>query len=158
MNVMVLDRSPISEQTMSKPQELQSLIMVVTDHVARFRPLEVVCDFFDIGVEFVSSSLDVKFLMQEFRPMALVTEAELSGQDGFHVMRQVAEHNRTLPVMIVTGADPALLGAADAIQDISGLTDVRAAMTLPSMAEMVDFLFRAGRQAGIGRMMPLGVR
>jgi hypothetical protein len=155
---MILDRAPTFEPKTSQPTGSQPLVMVVTDDPARVRPLEVVCDFLDIGIEYVSSELDVGYLMREFRPMAVVTEADLRGQDGFHVMQQVAVYHPQLPVMMVTGADPALMGAADAVREWCGLTNVRIEPALPRVGEMVDFLFRAGRQAGVSRMMPLAGR
>ena len=41
------------------------------------------------------------------------------------------------------------------MREITGLTSLRIEEGLPLMAEMVDFLFRAGRAAGIDRMMPI---
>ncbi len=158
MNVMITDRAPIQKDSIFSPVEPQPLVMVVGDEPAWARSIEAICDFLDIGVEHVSSGLDVTYLMREFRPMAVITQVDLAGQDGFHVMQAVAAHDRRLPVMIVTGQDPAMMGAVDAMQEVTGLTTVRLETALPPMGEMVDFLFRAGRQAGIGRMMPISAR
>jgi hypothetical protein len=58
-------------------------------------------------------------------------------------------------MMLLTGQDAALMGAADAMVEITGLTHMRIVADLPGMGELIDFLFRAGRSAGIGRMMPV---
>lgn len=87
--------------------------------------------------------------------MAVIAEVDGRGQDGFHVMSAVAEYDPTLPMMLLTGQDPALMGAADAIREITGLTRMLIADELPCIGEVVDFLFRAGRNAGMDRMMPI---
>ena len=86
--------------------------------------------------------------------MAVVCELDGAGQDGCHVMKTVASHDPSLPVLILTGEDPALVGAADAVEEIWRLTEVSKAERLPGIAGLVDFLFQAGRKAGCLRLMP----
>ncbi len=136
----------------------QGMVMIVGDDLAWGQNLDLICDFFGIAVEHVPSHLDVGFLLREFRPMAVIAEVDGIGQDGFHVMQEVAAHDADLPVMLLTGHDPALLGAADAMTEITGLTRMNAVPELPPLGELIDFLFRAGRAAGVGRMMPVSHR
>ena len=133
----------------------QGLVMIVGDDLSWGPGLDAICDFFGLVVEHVPSELDVAFLLREFRPMAVIAEADGRGQDGFHVMGAVAEYDRTLPMMLLTGHDAALMGAADAMVEVTGLTHMRIAAELPTMGEVIDFLFRAGRSAGVGRTMPV---
>jgi hypothetical protein len=86
--------------------------------------------------------------------MAVVCELDGVGQDGCHVMKTVACHDVTLPILMVTGEDAVLAGAADAVQELWKLTDVTTTATLPSIAGLVDFLFHAGRKGGCMRLMP----
>ena len=153
MNVMVLDRVPVLADRVSPAASSQPTVMIVGDDPEWAQAVETICDFFDIGVELVSSELDVGYLAREFRPMAIITAVDLKGQDGFHVMREIAGYAPDLPMMVLTGYDPAIMGAAEAMQEVTGLTSVRIEASLPSMGELVDFLFRAGRQSGVGRMM-----
>lgn len=133
----------------------QGLVLIVSDNPSWGQGLDVICDFFGLALEQAPSELDVGFLLREFRPMAVIAEADGQGQDGFHVMRAVAEHDASLPMLLLTGGEPGLAGAAEAMQEITGLSNLRVAAALPSIAETIDFLFRAGRRAGIGRMMPV---
>lgn len=134
----------------------QGMVMIVGDDLSWGQNLDLICDFFGIAVEHVPSELDVGHLLREFRPMAVIAEADGRGQDGFNVMLEVARHDPELPMMLLTGPDPALLGAADAMREVTGLTRLIALPELPALGEVLDFLFRAGRAAGVGRMMPVG--
>ena len=85
--------------------------------------------------------------------MAVISEVEGAGQDGFHTMKQVALYCRDLPILLLTGGDNVLMGAADAIQDLWGLTAVASTSEFPIAGQLVAFLFNAGRRAGRLRLM-----
>ena len=91
--------------------------------------------------------------MRQRRPMAVVAEMDAAGQDGCHVLMTVAAHDRDLPVLLVIGDDPVLLGAIDAVEEIWQLSSVVKWPQLPGVGAVVDFLFRAGRKGGCMRLM-----
>jgi DNA-binding NtrC family response regulator len=131
------------------------VVVVVSDDHALGSSLELVCDFLDIGVEHVSSLDDLAPVLKSQRPMAVVTDIDGAGQDGFNVMMTVAGYDPNLPIMILTGGDPRLDGAVEAVQGHWGLGAVTAFGTAPKVADLVDFFCRAGRRAGVGRMMAI---
>lgn len=135
--------------------EPQAVVMIVSDDLPWSQGIETVCDFFGLAVEMVPSDFDLWSLLEEFRPMAVITDVDGLGQDGFHVMRTVAEYDQNIPVMLLCGDDAALAGAAEAVQEICGLATLVALPELPGVGRLVDFLFTAGRKAGLGRMMPV---
>jgi CheY-like chemotaxis protein len=135
-------------------QDIQALVLIVTDNGPLARSLEMVCDFLGLAVEILTSDQSVGRRLESPRPMAIITEADGHGQDGFHVMKEVARHDRDLPILFVTGADPILMGAAEAVCEVNGLTSVTMTPQTPPVGELVDFLFRAGRRFGWGRMIP----
>jgi hypothetical protein len=61
--------------------------------------------------------------------------------------------DRDLPILMLTGEDAALMGAADAIEEIWGLTNVTKSPELPMVGAIVDFLFKAGRRSDWFRAM-----
>ena len=87
--------------------------------------------------------------------MAVVAPMEAAGQDGCHVMMTVAAFDRDLPVLLITGTDPSLLGAVDAVADLWQLSCVTQWPRLLGVGAMVDFVFRAGRKGNCARLMPL---
>ena len=83
-----------------------------------------VCDCLNVTVERMPTHDDLASLLRQRRPMAVVAEMDAAGQDGCHVLMTVAAHDRDLPVLLITGDDPALLGAIDAVEEIWRLTSV----------------------------------
>ncbi|MBS0558442.1 MAG: hypothetical protein JSR21_00125 [Proteobacteria bacterium] len=123
------------------------VVAVVEDGGIVSQEFGMVCEFFDIAVHPISTYADLGTVLPTLRPMAVVCEAEGAGQDGCNVMKAVAGYDRALPVMIVTGTDPLLAGAIDAVGEVWQLTQVTALPAIPNAAGLVDFLFRAGRRA-----------
>jgi hypothetical protein len=132
----------------------EPLVFIVEDQ-PRFSPgLQTICEFLGITLEQVSSSHDLTPLLKIRKPMAVFCEFDSQGQDGCHIMKVVADHDRTLPVLVVVGDDPNLLGAAEAVEEIFHLTEIRACKRLPGVGELVEFLFSAGRRGRCLSLMP----
>jgi hypothetical protein len=131
------------------------IVVVVSDGTTLATPLEVVCDFLSIAVEHISSSADLMAVLEAERPMAVITEVDGRHQDGFNVMMTVSQYDPDLPVMVLTGNDPVLIGASEAIEEVFGLTAVARSDETPRIGTLVDFLFTASRKTGCLRLLPV---
>jgi CheY-like chemotaxis protein len=134
----------------------QGVVAVVSDNPATIARLAPVCEFLELRMEVVSAGTDLTAVLRERAPMAVITEVEGDHQDGFHTMKLVAHHSRSLPIMLLTDGDAVLMGAADAVQDLWGLTSVTRTSGFPVAGQLVAFLFSAGRRAGCMRLVPVG--
>ena len=132
----------------------QAVVAVVEDGIRLSQELWAICEFLDIAVIRVPSRHDLSAVIRGQNPMAVVCELDAASQDGCHVMKTVAVHDRSLPILLVTGDDPTLIGAADAVEEIWRLTGVTQKASLPGLAGLVDFLLHAGRQGSCLRLMP----
>ena len=130
------------------------LLAVVTDNPRMARELTRICQFFDIAIERVSSEQDLTAVLCDCNPMGVVAELDATEQDGFHVMKIVATHDPTLPMLLLTGHDPHLAGAADAVEQVWGLTSVRQSPFLSPIGHLVEFFCHAGRQGNCLSLMP----
>jgi FixJ family two-component response regulator len=137
------------------PAAKQGVVVIVSDDPATIENLMPVCDFLDLRTEVVSAGTDMAHVLGEHCPMAVITAVEGADQDGFHIMKQVARYNRELPILLLTGGDPVLMGAADAVQGLWGLTSVTQTSEFPMAGQLVAFLFNAGRRAGCMRLIPV---
>jgi len=155
MSFTIADRVRDLHPILRARAEPQAVVIIVSDDPSAGDTIDMICDFFGLAVELVPTDFDLWPFLQEFRPMAVIAHADGSGQDGFHVMRTVAEYDCAIPVMLLCGGDPVLAGAAEAVQEVCGLNTLLAVPELPAIGSLVDFLFRAGRKAGLGRMMPV---
>jgi CheY-like chemotaxis protein len=133
----------------------QGVVAIVCDDSATVECLAPVCEFLELRMEVVSTEADLVRVLRDQSPMAVITAVESADQDGFHVMKLVARHSRDLPIMLLTQGDAALMGAADAVQDLWGLTSVTRTSGFPVAGQLVGFLFSAGRRAGCMRLVPL---
>ena len=135
--------------------QTQPTVLLISDTPHVVRALDNVCDFLGIGIEIVSSAEAIDGTLSRERPMAVIAELEGAGQDGCHVMMRVADHDPTLPVLLLTGHDPAMLGAAEAVEELWQLSSVRKVPELPDAGQLLDFLFGAGRRGTCISMMPV---
>jgi CheY-like chemotaxis protein len=127
-------------------------IVVVEDGTRLSEAIRMICECLGVAVERLSSRDNLSARLHDCRPMAVIAEMDAAGQDGCHVMMTIAAHDRSLPVLLITGPDPTLLGAVDAVQEIWELSAVEKWPDLLDGGAIVDFLFRAGRK---GRCMRL---
>ncbi len=139
----------------TRAADRQAVVIIACDEAETVDQLSAVCAFFDLTVEVVPSRGDLLQALHEHLPMAVITDIDGEHQDGFHAMKTVANYDRDLPIMLLTGGDPTLMGAADAVQEIWRLTMVNRSGSGPLAAQLADFLFTAGRRAGCMRLVQL---
>jgi len=133
----------------------EPLVVVIEDGARMWRAFQSICDCLDVEVAQMASWDDLGTVLRDHRPMAVVAELDAEGQDGCHVLMTVASHDRSLPILLITGDDPAFLGAVDAVEEIWDLTSVTRWSELLGVGEVVDFLFRAGLAGHCMRLMPM---
>ncbi len=133
----------------------ERIIVVVEDGRCISKLIAEICDFLEVTIQRVASEADVAPVLAESRPMAVLARIDADGQDGCHVMKTVAEHDKNLPILLLTDGDAALAGAADAVQEIWGLSCVVKRPALPGLGELVEFLFLAGRMGRCLGLMPV---
>ena len=134
---------------------VQGVVVIVSDDRATVAKLAPVLEFLDLRIEVVSAGMNLLDVLRDIRPMAVISEVEGEEQDGFHTMTLVARYSRDLPVLLLTGGDAVLMGAADAMQDLCGLTSVTRTSEFAIAGQLVAFLFSAGRRAGCMRLVPV---
>jgi hypothetical protein len=133
----------------------QPLLLTVEDDDGIATTLQSICDFLDIAVERLPSEHDLASALRDYRPMGIVAHLDCHEQDGCYVMMTVAQYDPNLPILLLTGDDPALVGAADAVEELWKLKAVIKSPHLPSIGTIVDFIFRAGRKGCYNRLVPV---
>ncbi len=121
------------------------LVLVIEDRPAVSAAIAELCAYLGITVDRLGSERDLTRGFRERRPMAVIATLDGPAQDGCYVMMQLAEHDPTVPMLLLTGGNDILSGAADAVAELCALSDVTQASGLPDAAELVAFLFRAGQ-------------
>ena len=151
----LIEIGPAGRARNVEPVQRHSLLLVIEDGDGLAAALQPICDFLDVAVERLASERDLANALRDYRPMGVVAELDCQGQDGCHVMMTVAQHDLGLPILLLTGDDPAMAGAADAVEELWKLETVLKSARLPSIGAIVDFIFRAGRKGRCTRLVPL---
>ena len=131
----------------------EPLVVVVEDGIGLSQSFRMICECLGIAIERMPSKDDLGVVLRNRRPMAVIAEMDALGQDGCHVLMTIAAHDRSLPALLITGPDPILLGAVDAVEELWELSSVEKWQELVGVGAMVDFLFRAGRKGCCIRLM-----
>jgi CheY-like chemotaxis protein len=140
--------------TCPQPVDRTPTVVVVEDDEYLSQSIQTMCEFLNVAVARVSSSNDLTPILQDHRPMAVLAELDSKGQDGCHVMKTVARYDASLPILLLTGHDPHLAGAAEAVEELWGLSSVVKRPFLPRAGEFVEFLCRAGQMGRCLGLMP----
>jgi hypothetical protein len=82
----------------------EALVVVVEDGVSLSESFRMICECLGITLERIASLDDLGPVLRNRRPMAVVAAMDAMGQDGCHVLMTVAAHDRSLPVLLMTGA------------------------------------------------------
>lgn len=129
------------------------VVMIVRDYGKDNELLDTICAFLDVGVVHTGGDDRLDIVLLTVRPAAVIADLEGETQDGFHVMKTAAKYDRSLPLLLLSDGDPVLLGALDAVREISGLTHVASVTGAEDIGSMVDFLCHAVRDAGTPGLM-----
>ena len=123
------------------------LVLVIEDPPAVSVAIAELCAYLGVAVDRLGAERDLTRGFRERRPMAVIASLDGPEQDGCYVMMQLAEHDPAVPLLLLTGGNEVLSGAADAVAELCALAEVTQSAALPDAAALVAFLFRAG-QAG----------
>lgn len=143
-------RTPASSRVAS----CEATLVVVEGDPAWSAAIGELCSFLGVELTRVKETDDLGTILRARRPMAVLTRMDGACQDGCHVMKVVSAHDPGLPMMVVTDGDATLIGAADAVEEVWGLTSVEKRSAPPRPGEFVDFLFRAGQRGRCLGLMP----
>jgi CheY-like chemotaxis protein len=131
------------------------LILVLEDGQFLSDSLRELCGFLAVSVERIDSTEDLLPFLRRGRPMAVVAAMAAEGQDGANVLKTVALHDPSLPVLMMTDGNPALAGAVDAVTELWGLTEVVQAAEFLSPGALAQFLCRAGLRGNCLALLPI---
>ena len=147
------ETGPVSEASYALSSAGDLLVLVVEDTPVLSRTIGFLCDYLGFRVESVPSSANLPALLRGRRPIAVMSAIDVRWQDGCDVLKTVAEYNRCLPVLLVTGTEPALLGAVEAVEEVWQLRHVSKTTSMPGIGDLVEFLLKAG-QGKSSSLMP----
>src|SRR3954453_22184544 len=73
----------------------QMMVVIIEDGMRLSELFRSVCECLDVAVEQISSLEELGPVLHACNPMAVVAEMDAVGQDGCHVLKTVATHDRS---------------------------------------------------------------
>jgi hypothetical protein len=113
------------------------------------------CAALEVNLIHLTSHHDLPFTLHHRRPIAAICVMDPVGGTLCKALRAIASYDQDMPVLIVTGDDPASLGTVDAAEQLWSLTGLHCVSQAPAPHDLVTFLFQAGRQRNSGRLLPV---
>ena len=99
-----------------------------------------------LGVETISagSAAEAGDILSRLRPAAIITDLVMPGADGLDCLFMIAGYVPTVPVMVITAAEPLLLKAAGELGESYGLSDLTCVPKPVDQATLTAFIARSG--------------
>lgn len=109
-----------------------------------------------LGIEVITvrSFHELPFRLHHHRPIGVMLELNPLGHSFRSALRSISAYDPDMDVLMVSGDDPVVLGAIDVSENLWGLGALHRLALEPGPADIIAFLFQAGRRNGVGNLMP----
>jgi hypothetical protein len=130
-------------------QQATPLIIVVETVPDLGDTLVQLCDFLRIRVVRVAAGAALARELLIERPICVLAESPLAGPEICDALAAIAQHDPTLPVLVVGSSPTADEGEPVALSNLTWVA------RRPGLRMLVEFLFMAERNGDIGGLMPI---
>ena len=103
------------------------LVLVVDDRKDVAATLADMCRAYGFSAEVAENDVGMLALLERYRPAGVIVDMMMPHQDGFEAMKEIAQYDRFLPVMLVTGYGDAWLQMGFTLGRAQGLINVHTA-------------------------------
>ena len=132
----------------------QPLVLVAEESAVLAPMVAGLCGFLRVRSEAVVPA-DLSLALRERAPVGVLCHAPRTNACVMQVLRAVVAADPALPVMVVTEHDASREARLMVAPEIIRLEQLVWLERLPSLRQMVEFLFLAERRAGRGGLMPV---
>ena len=122
------------------------LLLVIETSQVLSRAVGFLCQYLGVQVEAAGMRHDLRTLLATRGPIAVMAPADAATPDADLILEIVAEYDRDLPVLLVTGRDCACLGRIEAAEARLGLSAVQRMTAMPGIGDLTEFLLKAGKR------------
>jgi hypothetical protein len=129
--------------------------LLVVESIPGLAPsIDEVCGFLGIRSEGVEDTLAIGQALRDLQPIGVIATADEIDCAVYDLMMAVAGFEPDLPVLLVTDNRPSVRGAVNGAQRLWQLGGLIHLARRLDTNDLVEFLFRAARRSGFGRLMP----
>ena len=119
-------------------------VLVVDDRKDVAEALADMCRACGFAAEIAEQGVGILRELQRYNPACAIVDVMMPGQDGYEALREIARHDPTLPVLLVTGHGNDWLTMGITLGRAQGLTRVQTAAKPVRLAVVQAFLSDVG--------------
>lgn len=146
----------MSADALAMSEQDTKAVIVLTESGQASAALCQIASALDIEVITIRSFHELPFRLHHHRPIGVALELNPLGHSCRSALRSIAAYDPDMHVLMVSGDDPVVLGAIDVSEKLWGLRALHRLLKEPKPTDVIGFLFQAGRQNGVGNLMPVG--
>jgi hypothetical protein len=117
--------------------------------------IDEVCSALGVRVEVAGNTLELAETLDTLRPIGVLAVAEEIDCAVYDLLMAVAGFDPDLPVLLATDDRASVRGAVKSAHRLWQLTGLIHVTRRLETSDIVEFIFRAGRRNGTGRLMPM---
>ncbi len=129
------------------------VLLVVEEQAGLADSIAELCAFLDIKVARTQPGAALATALRGVAPIGVLTESDADGLRICTTLKTIASYDPSLPTLVVTDGSPTILGTLDGAEYLWRLTGVARIADTHNPGAVVDFLARAGRRNGTGRLL-----
>lgn len=139
------------------PDDGENATVLLMDGCRRMTELVLeMCEVMGMRLVHVHDAASLRGNLWGRQPVGVLCDATRHGAGSAdHVLKLVADYDRTLPLLLVADANPSIQGEIDAVEDICRLTHVTRLTVTPSPFDIAAFMFETGRLCGRNNALPM---
>ena len=131
-------------------------VLLVIESDRRLAPaIDELCGYLGFRTEGVDDALAIGEALCSWRPIGVLAAADEIDCPVYDLFMAVAGFDTDLPILLVTDDGPMIRGAVHGAQrlwQLGGLIHLTRGL---DTNDVIEFLFRAARRSGMGRLMPV---
>jgi hypothetical protein len=133
----------------------QPVLVVVETAPSLLVAIDEVCNALGVRVEVVGNTLALAETLHALRPIGVLAVVEEIDCAVYDMLMAVAGFEPDLPVLLATDTRASVRGAVNSAHRLWQLTGLIHLTRRLDASDVVEFLYRAGRRSGTGRLIPV---
>ena len=123
--------------------ESDNIVLVIDDMEDVGETVRRICRSLGVACEYMPSGESLPKILRYAKINAVIADIMMPDEDGYHVMKEIADYDRHLPILMMTGGEAYLLHTVEAMAEIYHLTRVLARPKPIQRSVVKEFLVAA---------------
>jgi hypothetical protein len=129
------------------------VLLVIEERPGLADSIAELCAFLNIRVIATAPGVALAVALRKTAPIAVLAESDIDGLRLCNTLKTIASYDPALPILVLTDANPAILGTLDGAEYLWSLTNVIRVTGAQYPRAVMEFLAAAGRRCDGARLI-----